>query len=61
MVFQDSCRVGHRRGESGGAATLVGWSNVIPGGAAIGAGCTLYPHLDFGRLEGTIGDGEVIK
>ncbi len=61
VVFEDACRVGRRQGEPEGDATVVGWSNVIPSGADIGNGCTLYPHLDQKRLGGYIASGEVVK
>jgi len=61
VVFEDACRVGRRQGETKEAATVVGWSNVIPCGADIGGGCTLYPYLDQQRLGGFIDSGEVVK
>jgi glucose-1-phosphate adenylyltransferase len=61
VVFETACRVGRRPGEAGGAVTVVGWSNVIPPGADIGSGCTLYPHLDSQRLAGVTASGEEVK
>lgn len=61
VVFEPGCRVGRRQGEPEGAATVVGWSNVVPPGTEIGSGCTLYPHLDKNKLAGTINSGEVVK
>ncbi len=58
VAFREGCRVG---GGTGTPATVVGWSNDIPAGGAIGSGCTLYPHLGPQRLPGKIGDGEVVK
>jgi glucose-1-phosphate adenylyltransferase len=61
VVFEPGCRVGRRGAEPDSAATVVGWSNVVPAGAEIGSGCTLYPHLDQSKLAGTINSGEVVK
>lgn len=57
VSFGSGCRVG----AAAGPVTMVGWSNEIQPGAVIGQGCTLYPHLDPGRLAGEIGGGEVVK
>jgi glucose-1-phosphate adenylyltransferase len=59
--FEPGCRVGRRESEAAGAATVVGWSNVVPGGSDIGGACTLYPHLDKRKLAGVINSGEVVK
>lgn len=61
VVFEPGCRVGRRDSEPAGGATVVGWSNVVPAGAEIGTGCTLYPHLDPELLKGVIHSGEVVK
>jgi len=61
VVFEPGCRLGRREGEEEGSATVVGWSNVVPAGAEIGGGCTLYPHLDPALLKRVINSGEVVK
>ena len=60
VSFGNGSQVGSSSG-AGGPVTLVGWSNEIQPGAAIGPGCTLYPHLDPARLAGEISGGEVVK
>lgn len=61
VVFEPGCRVGRRANEPEAAATVVGWSNLVPGGADIGGNCTLYPHLNPELLKGVINSGEVVK
>lgn len=61
VVFEPGCRVGRRDAEPESGATVVGWSNVVPAGAEIGSGCTLYPHLDQNKLVGITNSGEVVK
>ena len=56
----NGCRVGID-GDCQGEATVVGWSNEVQPGAVIGCGCTLYPNLAPARLDGEIGDDEVLK
>lgn len=41
--------------------TVIGWDNMVPAGAMIGCGCTIYPHLGQERLDRKIEDGEVVQ
>jgi len=41
--------------------TVIGWSNHIPAGTIIGAGCTLYPHLKPENLPVKISAGEIVR
>ncbi|MBU0675732.1 MAG: glucose-1-phosphate adenylyltransferase [Proteobacteria bacterium] len=61
VSFGRDCRIGGNEGQPPGAATVIGWSNAIPAGTVIGRDCTLYPHLEEGRLAGIVNDGEIIR
>ncbi len=60
-VFGPEVRIGTRAPAAGQQVTVVGWNNHIPDRTEIGAGCTLYPHLDQERIPRLIAPGEVVR
>ncbi|MCF6291303.1 MAG: glucose-1-phosphate adenylyltransferase [Desulfobacterales bacterium] len=60
-VFGPEVRIGECGPAAGQQVTVVGWNNHIPDRTEIGAGCTLYPHLDPDRIPHLIPTGEVIR
>jgi len=60
VCYGDGCIVGGKEG-SQELPTMIGWSNKIPATASVGSNCTLYPRLDKARLQGGVGNGEVVK
>ena len=55
------CRIGAAGQDRKEPATVIGWSNSIPDGIEIGAGCTLYPDLKPEKFAGGIPAGEIIR
>ncbi len=61
VTIGNEVRIGQEGPVAGKEVTVVGWNNVIPDKAVIGADCTLYPALSPDKLFREIRSGEIVR